>query len=177
MKFARLAATAALLAVASTAQAQAVTQQCTGTATGIAAGCSVTNTVTSTVPYIARLILSQAATSLAAPTAADFGTAAGVVTPAAVTLEVRSNSKYTVTAAAAAANFSGGSGNKLASSLTFTTDASTYAPVAGTGSTVGSSASATASTIYTIGYKTLYDWTIDTPGAYTLGIVYTLTAP
>lgn len=177
MKFARLVATgAALLAVAGTAQAQ-VTQQCTGTATGISAGCAVTNTVTSTVPYIARLILSSPATALTAPTAADFGTVAGVVSAGAVTLEVRANSKYTVTAAAAAANFSGGSGNKQSSSLTFTTDASTYKPVAGTGSTVGTSLAATASTIYTIGYKTLYDWTIDTPGAYTLGIVYTLTAP
>ena len=177
MKFARLiAASAALLATAGTAQAQ-VTQQCTGTISGIGAGCAVTNTVTSSVPYIARLILSNAATSLTAPVAADFGTTAGVVTPAAITLEVRSNSQYTVTAAAAAANFSGGSGNKLASSLTFTTDASTYQPVSGTGSVLGTGAAATASTVYTIGYKTLYDWTIDTPGAYTLGIVYTLTAP
>ncbi|MCC7054536.1 MAG: hypothetical protein IT355_14800 [Gemmatimonadaceae bacterium] len=177
MKFARLiAAGAALLASAGTVQAQ-VTQNCNGTAVGIGAGCAVTNTVTSTVPYIARLILSNAATSLTAPVAADFGTLGGVNTAAAITLEVRSNSQYTVTAAAAAANFTGGSGNKLASSLTFTTDGSIYKPVAGTGSVLGTGVAATASTVYTIGYKTLYDWVIDTPGAYTLGINYTLTAP
>jgi hypothetical protein len=177
MKFARLiAAGAALLVSAGTAQAQ-VTQNCNGNAVGVGAGCSVTNTVTSNVPFIARLILSSAATTLTAPVAADFGTVAGVNTPAAITLEVRTNSQYSVTAAAAAANFSGGSGNKLASSLTFTTDASTYKPVSGTGSVLGTGAAATSSTIFTIGYKTTYDWVLDTPGAYTLGINYTLTAP
>ena len=177
MKFARLfTATVALLAASGTAQAQ-VTQNCNGNAVGLGAGCSVTNTVTSTVPFIARLVLSSATTSLTAPVAADFGTVAGVNTPAAITLEVRTNSAYSLNAAAAAASFAGGSGNKQASSLTFTTDGSTYRPVSGTGSVLGTGAAATSSTLFTIGYKTLYDWVIDTPGAYTLGINYTLTAP
>ena len=177
MKFARtIAAGVALMATASSVQAQ-VTQNCNGNAVGLGAGCSVTNTVTSTVPFIARIILSSATTSLTAPVAADFGTVAGVNTPAAITLNVRTNSAYSLNAAAAAANFSGGSGNKLASSLTYTTDGSTYNVVSGTGSVLGTGAAATASTIFTVGYKTLYDWVIDTPGAYTLGINYTLTAP
>lgn len=177
MKFARMfTAAAALVAATGTVQAQ-VTQNCNGNGVGLGAGCSVTNTVTSTVPFIARLVLSSATTSLTAPVAADFGTVAGVNTPAAITLEVRTNSAYSLNAAAAAASFSGGSGNKLASSLTFTTDGSTYRPVSGTGSVLGTGGAATSSTLFTIGYKTLYDWVIDTPGAYTLGINYTLTAP
>ena len=177
MKFTRIIAVAAVMLLsAGTAGAQV---NCTGTALGIAAGtCLVTNTVTTTVPYVARLTLSSAATTLTAPTAADFNTVAGVNTAAAVTLDVKSNSSYTVTASAATANFSGGSTLKPASSLSFTKDAfATSTALSVAGSALGTGAAATAGTLYTIGYKTRYDWLQDTPGTYTLAINYTLTAP
>ena len=179
MKFTSVIAAAAVMLAATGSAGAQVTQQCTGTLTGITGtGCQVTNTVSSATPYVARLILSSATSTLVAPAAADFNTVAGVNTAAAITLEVRSNAAYSLNAAAATANFAGGSTNKLSSSLTYTTDAfATTKVVAGSGSTLGTGAAATASTIFTIGYNTKYDWLIDTPGTYTLGINYTLTAP
>lgn len=170
-----VAAVVLSLAAAGTASAQV--QNCTGTASAGPAGCTVTNTVSATVPYVARLTLSQAATTLTAPTAADFGTT-GVVDAAAITIDVKANTAYTVTATAATATFSGPSGSaKPAGSLAFTTNASTYTALSTTGATVGTGAAATASTVYTIGYRTAYNWTVDAPGSYTLAVNYTLTAP
>ncbi len=37
--------------------------------------------------------------------------------------------------------------------------------------------SATAGSITTLHFQTLFDWTLDTPGSYSLAIVLTLTAP
>jgi hypothetical protein len=37
--------------------------------------------------------------------------------------------------------------------------------------------SATASNATTLYFRTLYDWTLDTPGNYSLSIVLTLTSP
>jgi hypothetical protein len=42
---------------------------------------------------------------------------------------------------------------------------------------VGTSAAATATTDYLIGYNTIYNWTTDIPGVYSLVVNYTLTAP
>ena len=179
MKFTRCiaATTLAMIVAAGSAGAQII-QNCTGSSSAITTGCVVTNTVSSATPFVARLILSSATSTLTAPTAADFNTAGGVNTGSAMTLEVRSNSAYSINAAAGAANFSGGSGNKLSSSLTYTTDAfATTKVLAGAGSTLGLGATATQTTLYTIGYNTKYDWTIDTPGTYTLAVNYTLTAP
>ena len=171
-----IAATAAMLVSAASLSAQ-TTLDCTGSGSAILAGCQVTNTVTSAVPYVARLILNNNSTTLAAPTAAAFGTAAGVDNAAALTLEVRSNVGYSITANAAAAMFTGGSGAKPSSSITYTTNASTYKSLVGSGSLLGSGAGATASTTFTVGYKTTYDWIQDTPGSYAMVINYTLTTP
>ncbi len=179
MKLARFAAmTAAMVMATVTAQAQITSAICTGTGSAHAGGCVVQNIVSSTVPYVARMTLSQGLTTLVAPAVADFNTPAGVNTLAALTLTVNSNAAYKITAAAAATNFTGGSGNKLAGDLTYTVDGgTTFQALAGAGTTLGTLASATASTVYTIGYNTKYSWTIDTPGTYTLALNYTLTAP
>lgn len=176
MKWSTLAAVPMLvLSITSTASAQV--QNCTGTTSSGPSGCTVTNTVSASVPYVARLTLSQAATTLTAPSAADFG-GTGVVDAAAINIDVKANSAYTITAAAATANFSGPSGaTKPAGSLAFTTNASTYTALSTTGATVGTGAAATASTTYTIGYRTAYNWTVDAPGSYSLAVNYTLTAP
>jgi hypothetical protein len=170
-----LMAATLVLATASTAGAQV--QNCTGTASAGPSSCTVTNTVSATVPYVARLTLSQAATTLTAPAAADFGTT-GVVDAAAITIDVKANSAYTLTASAATANFSGPSGSaKRAGTLAFTTNASTYTALSTTGGTVGTGSAATAGTVFTIGYRTAYAWTVDAPGTYSLAVNYTLTAP
>jgi hypothetical protein len=140
--------------------------------------CSVAVSATYTKAYIAKLVLSSATTTLATPTATDFGTTAGVNTPSAVTLTVKSNAAHTITVAAATANFSGGSGSKPASSLRYSTDGFvTLKSVSGAGSALVTGGAATAGTTHIIGYNTTYAFAVDTPGAYTLAITYTLTAP
>ena len=43
--------------------------------------------------------------------------------------------------------------------------------------TLGSSATGTASASSPVSYRTLWDYTLDTPGAYALDVVFTVTAP
>jgi hypothetical protein len=37
--------------------------------------------------------------------------------------------------------------------------------------------SGTASAVQTVSYRTLWDYTLDTPGTYSLDVVFTVTAP
>jgi hypothetical protein len=65
--------------------------------------CSVTNTVSATVPTVARMSISNTATTLRAPAAADFGARRGHPDGGATgapTITVAANAGYTVTASA-----------------------------------------------------------------------------
>ncbi|MCC7054535.1 MAG: hypothetical protein IT355_14795 [Gemmatimonadaceae bacterium] len=147
------------------------------TCTGVP-GCTVSISAALSKAYVAKLVLSSATTTLAAPGASSFGAPAGVNTPAAVTLAVKSNAAHTITVAAAAPTFSGGSGIKPASSLRYSTDGfATLKGVSGTGSSLVTAAAPTAGTTHTIGYNTTYAFVQDTPGTYSLAVTYTLTAP
>lgn len=161
---------AAIGAAGSEARAQS---SCSG-----GTSCTIGINMQAATNYVARLTLASNTTTLTAPTAAAFGSAAGVNNAAANTLTVYSNAAYTVTAAAAAPNFTGGSGSKPASSVRYTTDNfANLKSVAGTGTQLAAGAVATGGLAYIIGYNTTYSWTQDTPGTYTLAIRYTLTAP
>jgi hypothetical protein len=179
MKVTRIIAAAALAVVqAGTVEAQ-VTQNCTGTATAGPTGCQVVNTVASSVPYVARLVLSAAATTLTAPTAADFGTSAGVSNANAIILTVRANSSYRVTASTAATIWSGPTGSaKAIADLRISTDNFATTPaLSAAGVLIAAGAAPTAGTAIQIGYNVLYNWTTDRPGNYTLPVRYTLTSP
>lgn len=148
------------------------------TCTGAASGCSVPITASFANVYAAELILSSATTNLVTPVASDFGSAAGVNTPAAITLTVRSNAAYTITVSSASHFFSGGSGSKPATDLQYSTDGfATLKSLNATGSALVTAAPAAAGAVYTIGYNTKYSWTTDTPGTQTLAVTYTITAP
>jgi len=136
--------------------------------------CRLTNTVSATVPTVARLTITSLTTTLVAPLAADFGTAAGV-NSAGPTLTVKANAGYTLTASPAAATWSGpATSNKQATDLKMVVNGpGTFVPLG----QVGTSANPTATTDYAIGYNTVYNWTTDIPGVYTLVVNYTLTAP
>jgi hypothetical protein len=165
-----------MTAVAATAHAQA-TLNCGG-ATEAAIGaatttCRLTNAVSATVPTVARLQISTTTTTLTAPLAADFGTAAGVNTTG-PSLNVKANAGYTLTASAAASTWTGpATSSKPAADLKMNVD---NAGVVALG-VVGSSTAATASKDYGIVYNVIYNWTTDIPGVYSLVVNYTLTAP
>jgi len=179
MKVTRIIAAAAMSAVlAGTAQAQ-VTQNCTGTTTPGPTGCQVVNTVSASVPIVARLVLSSATTTLTAPTAADFGTTAGVADASAVALTVRANAAYRITASTAATSWTGPTGStKAIGDLRLSTDNfATLSALTSAGVQIASGAAPTAGNTIQIGYNVLYNWTTDLPGGYSLPVRYTLTSP
>ena len=135
--------------------------------------CRLTNTVSATVPTVARLTITSLTTTLTAPLAADFGTAAGVASSG-PTLNVTANVGYTLTAAAAAAQWTGpATSTKPSSDLKMNVNGGSNVALG----QVGTSANPTATTDYAIGYNTIYNWTTDIPGTYSLVVNYTLTAP
>ena len=143
------------------------------------ASCSITATVSATVNSELQMTFSLCTsasgsncnTTLTAPKAQDFGNASGV-SSSGPTLTVKANTNYTLTAAAASATWSGGGNDKPASDLRFSVNGGSFGAL----SQVGQGA-ATAGKPYAIGYNTLYNWTIDKPGNYSLVVNYTLTSP
>jgi hypothetical protein len=179
MKVTKLFAMAAMAVVGSAGSAMAQASIFCGGATEavLAASpsitCRLTNTVSATVPTVARLGITSTTTTLNAPLAADFATAAGVNSNG-PTLNVRANAGYTLTASAAAPTWTGPSGSsKPATDLKMNVDGAGNVALG----QVGTSSVATATTDYVIAYNTIYNWTTDIPGTYSLVVNYTLTAP
>jgi hypothetical protein len=134
--------------------------------------CSVQVLATATINTVARLSISNTTTSLTTPKAADFGSSAGV-TSIGPTITVLSNAGYALTAAASATSWTGPSGaNKPATDLKMIIGAGPV-PLG----QVGTSSTGTSGKPYSISYNTIYNWTTDKPGTYSLVVNYTLTAP
>jgi hypothetical protein len=175
MKFAKLAVLTAMSAVVtvSTAHAQATVNCSTNGAGGdvlIGATCNVVNTLSNTVPTVARLSIDQSSTSLTTPLASQFnGAAVNTVGP---TLTVNANHAYSIASSATAWT---GTGNtaKPVSDLTVSFNNGSFSALGATPMT----GSATEQDLFHLSYNTLYHWTTDTPGTYSLAVTYTLTAP
>jgi len=156
-----------LFAAALTAPRNA-SAQCTGGASG----CQFTLSGQAKINSVARLSISTATTTLTAPHASDFGTTAGINTSG-PTVTVLSNANYTLTSSAAGWTGTGNNAKPVAD-IKMSINGGGFTALG----TVGSAGTApTAGTNYAIGYNTIYNWVIDTPGTYTLAINYTLTAP
>jgi hypothetical protein len=183
MKFDRLTAALATLAIASLGAASRVQAQvnCSNPAVGsdvllsATAGtgaCVVTNTVSLTLGKYARLSINNATTTLTTPAASDFGTVGGVTTSG-PTLTVSSNAAWTLTASAAAGWTGTGNNAKPVTDIKAKAGAGSLTAfpfAAATGSAVASSAT-------TMSYNTIYNFVTDTPGTYSLVVSYTLSAP
>jgi hypothetical protein len=155
--------------------------QCT--ASGAPNNCSVTGSVSMAAGRVVQLQMSVGSTPLTAPTTADFD--AGFNSTGGPTLTVSANAPWTLHIRAASAswtatNTSPGAPartNKPAGDLQWATSSGGpfAALTASDANLVGGSATAgNATTLY---FQTIYDWTLDTPGNYSLSIVLTLTAP
>jgi hypothetical protein len=158
-----------------------VRAQCT--ASGAPDSCGVPGSVSMTAGRVVRLQMSAGATSLTAPTPADFD--AGFNATTGPTLTVSANAAWTlhIRAAAAtwtAANTSPGAPariNKPAADLKWSTvSASGFAALTTSDASLVSG-SATAGSATTLFFQTAYSWTLDTPGNYSMAIVLTLTSP
>jgi hypothetical protein len=170
-----------LFGVIGMAAASSAAAQCT--ASGAPASCSAPGSVSMTAGRVVRLQVNVASTPLTTPTPADFD--AGFNSTTGPTLTVSANAPWTLQVRASnatwtATNTSPGAPArtaKPAGDLKWSTNptgvfsalSSTDAALV-TGLATGSSAT----TLY---FQTLYDWTLDTPGNYSLTVVLTLTAP
>ena len=155
--------------------------QCT--ASGAPDNCSVPGSASMTAGRVVRLQVSAGATALTAPTTADFD--AGLNATTGPTLTVSANAAWTLhmrafTAVWTATNTSPGAPartNKPAADLKWGTASNGSFSALTTTDVNLLTGSATASSATTLYFQTLYDWTLDTPGNYSLSIVLTLTAP
>ena len=155
--------------------------QCT--ASGSPANCGQPGTVSMTAGRVVRLQMSAGSTSLTPPTTADFD--AGFNSTTGPTLTVSANAPWTLHIRAASAvwtatNTAPGVAartNKPAGDLTWSTvSGGTFTALSASDATL-ISGSATASSPTTLYFQTLYNWSLDTPGSYSLSVVLTLTSP
>lgn len=155
--------------------------QCT--ASGAPDNCSVPGSVSMTAGRVVRLQMTVGSTPLTAPTPADFD--AGFNATSGPTLTISANAAWTLhiraaTATWTATNTSPGAparANKPAGDLQWATASNGAFAALTTSDANLVSGSATASSATSLYFQTLYDWTLDTPGNYSLSIVLTLTSP
>jgi len=127
--------------------------------------------------------MSAGSTSLTAPTPDDFD--AGFNSTTGPTLTISANAAWTLhirasTAVWGATNTSPGAparANKPATDLLWATAANGAFSALTTSDANLVAGSATASNATTLYFQTLYNWTLDTPGNYSMSIVLTLTSP
>lgn len=166
--------TISMSALLSSALASVAVAQCNGTISAGHSTCTLPVVATAVINTVAKLSTTSLTTTLSAPQAIDFGTSAGVTT-AGPTFTVKSNRAFALTASAATATWTGPSGtSKPASDLKMKVGAG--GTVVGLGP-VGTSSTGTAGTTFDIFYNTIYNFETDKPGAYSLVVNYTLTAP
>jgi hypothetical protein len=159
--------------------ARAAAQTCSAAVP--AGSCTVSTTTSMTVGTVLELSLSQSVTTLTPPGTAEYD--AGFVADGGPVATVKSNRAWTLRIAAAspvwtATNTTAGvtaRATKPAADLQWSAGGS-YVGVTVAGATLASGG-ATNGTTTTVAYHTLYTWVLDTPGAYALVVVVTLSAP
>ena len=164
------------LAAFSTAEAQC-------TATGAPASCNLSGSVSMTAGRVVLVQMSAGSTTLSSPTPADFD--AGFNATTGPTLTVSANAAWTLhvrasTALWTATNTSPGAPartTKPAADLEWSTSSGGTFTALTTSDATLVGGSATASSATTLFFQTLYAWTLDTPGNYSLSVILTLTSP
>lgn len=126
------------------------------------------------VPTV-RLELLSDPTSLGNPTAADF--TVGYKDATGPTLTVRANSSYQVDVVKESPAPTFGTTSKPASDLLWGTAPGTYPYHVGTSAMLTSGGATAGSAPVTIYYRTLWSFANDPPGTYTIGVMYTVSAP
>lgn len=155
--------------------------QCT--AIGAPGSCNLPGSVSMTAGRVVRVQVSAGSTALTAPTPADFD--AGFNSTTGPTLTVSANAAWTLHIRASAAlwtatNTSPGAPartTKPAADLKWSTASNGTFNALTTTDVLVLGGSATASIATTLYFETLYNWTLDTPGNYSLAVILTLTSP
>jgi hypothetical protein len=155
--------------------------QCT--ASGAPANCGLPGSVSMTAGRVVQLQMSAGSTPLTAPTPADFD--AGFNATTGPTLTVSANAAWTLSLRAVAATWTATNTSPGAPARTTKPAADLKWSTASNGTFTSFTTSdvnlvtgsATASNATTLYFQTLYNWTLDTPGNYSMSIVLTLTSP
>jgi hypothetical protein len=173
---------AALVTIAGAVSAPSMARaQCT--ANGAPASCNLPGSVSMTAGRVVRVQMSAGSTGLTAPTPADFD--AGFNSTTGPSLTVSANAAWTLhvrasTAVWAATNTSPGAPartTKPAADLKWSTASNGTFNALTTTDVLLVGGSATASSPTTLYFQTVYGWTLDTPGNYSLAVILTLTSP
>ena len=145
--------------------------------------CTAATSASLTVGKVVELTLATTSTTLPTPTIADYTT--GYMIGSGQTVSIRSNAAVVVQVAARTATWT--ATNTTVGVTAWTTKPSSDLQLgpAATGpftalTTAGytlSSSGPTATLDVPVAYKLLLGWTTDTPGQYSLDVVYTVTAP
>ena len=160
-------------------------QTCTASLSGGAGTCSTAQFAASmTVNAVVQLTLSTTTTALTAPGSADYD--AGFVANTGPSATVQCNTTCRLQISSATALWSATTtvvsaparANKPAADLTWSTSAGgTFAGLTTAPVTVQSIPATGGSSPVAIFYRTNYAWGLDTPGNYSLTVVFTLAAP
>ena len=154
-------------------------QTCTPAAPLPTGSCSVNASASITIPKVLQLTLSTISQTLAAPTEAAFDAGHQDATGPVATVRTNAGWNLQINAAAATwtASGAGARANKPAADLQWSNvSGSGYAGLT-TSATAVTAGTATIATNVSFFYRVLYGWTVDTPGTYSLVVVFTLTTP
>jgi hypothetical protein len=180
-KLDKLGVTVVAMMIALATLPGAAAAQCT--AGGNGGACNQAGSVSMTAGRVVRLQMSLGSTALTAPTPADFD--AGFNSTTGPTLTVSANAAWTLHLRSAATfwtatNTSPGAPartTKPAADLRWSTASGgpfNSLTISDVNLVTGVPTASNATTLF---FQTLYDWTLDTPGNYSLSVVLTLTAP
>jgi hypothetical protein len=180
-KWTGLGVTVIAIVIASSVLPLIARAQCT--ATGSGDSCNLPESASMTAGRVVRLQMSAGSTALTAPTTTDFD--AGFNTTAGPTLTVSANAPWMLHLRSAATFWTATNTSpsaparttKPAGDLLWSTASGGTFNALTTGDVTLVGGAATASTATTLFFQTLYDWTLDTPGNYSLSVVLTLTSP
>lgn len=161
----------------------AAAQTCTATGRG-ASSCDATGLgISISIGRATSLTVSSTSTPLATPTPAHLD--AGFAATSGPSLTIRSNAPWSLAISAGASVWTASDTSteparvdKPAGDLRWSTSSGgPFAILQITPVTVVSGPGPTAGTTTPLFYRTVYSWPLDTPGAYSLQVVFTLTAP
>lgn len=176
-----LCVTVLALVIASLAVPAIALAQCT--ATGSGDSCNLPGSASITAGRVVRLQMSAGSTALTAPTTTDFD--AGFNSTTGPTLTVSANAPWTLLVRSSATFWTATNTSpsaparttKPAGDLRWSTASGGTFNALTTGDVTLVGGAATAASATSLFFQTLYDWTLDTPGNYSLSVVLTLTSP
>jgi hypothetical protein len=169
---------ALLLALIASPMAMAAAQ--CSTPNGAASGTCSSNVASSlTIPTLLRLSIDDTSTTLTTPTEAIYD--AGTNVQSGPTVTIKTNGSWTLLVRATAATWTAAGAearvNKPVGELAWgTSGAGPFTAMSTTNTTVASGTRGATNTV-NLSYRTTWSWLVDTPGTYSLTVVFTATSP